>query len=121
MQDTGSRRDGGAAKEWDMTDENLHKWWPDFADLIAELRRGGKTEEADRLVEAVRGGATSSEILGSLGIVLRCRRGLRSRLGPAGKRAWDAVMADIDRPYPLRRLTSWCARLASPGDAAKAA
>jgi hypothetical protein len=30
----------------------------------------------------------------------------------SGKIAWDAVMADVNRPYPLRRLAEWFHRLA---------
>jgi len=95
-----------------MTDAELRQWWPEFGALVAELRRNDEITVADRLLDAVRAGATSSEILGLLGIVLREHRAIRSRLGDSGKIAWDAVMADVNRPDPLRRLAERFHRLA---------
>ena len=89
----------------------LGTWWPDFGTLEAELRRIDRPDVADLLVDAVRAGACGSEILGNIGIVLRDHRTLRSRLNHSGARAWDAVMADVNRPYPLRRLAEWFHRL----------
>jgi len=94
-----------------MTDAELRGWWPEFGNLVGELRRTDRTAVADRLVGAVRAGATSSEILGLIGIVLREHRALRPRLSDSAKSAWDAVMADVNRPYPLRRLAEWLHRL----------
>jgi hypothetical protein len=95
-----------------MTDEDLRRWWPEFGALLAGLGQAGGAAAADRLVEAARAGATSSEILGLIGVVLREHRALRSRMDDSGKIAWDAVMADVNRPYPLRRLAEWFDRLA---------
>jgi len=95
-----------------MTDAELRQWWPAFGALVADLRRADGAPVVERLVDAARAGATSSEILGLIGVVLREHRGFRSRLDDSGRIAWDAVMADVDRPYPLRRLAEWLQRLA---------
>ncbi len=94
-----------------MTDEKLHAWWPDLGTLVAELRRAGLPEVADRLVDAARAGSTSGEILCDVGVVLRDHRALRARLGAAGTGAWDAVMADVNRVYPGTRWSRWLTRL----------
>jgi hypothetical protein len=94
-----------------MTDARLREWWPDLGTLVAALREAGHTDVADRLVDAVRAGATSSEIVGGVGLVLREERGLRSGLGEAARRAWDAVMADVRRAFPGSWLGHWLDRL----------
>ena len=94
-----------------MKDEELHAWWPDLGNLVAELRRAGQSEAADRLAEAAAAGGTSGEILSDVGVVLRDHRALRSRLGAAGTGSWDAVMADVDRAYPGTRWSRWLTRL----------
>jgi hypothetical protein len=83
-----------------MTDDQLDRWWPDLAIVAAELRRAGQSDAAELLVDAVRSGSTSSEILGGVGAVLRERRAFRSRLSDVAARSWDAVMADVDKAFP---------------------
>lgn len=89
-------------------DSELDRWWPDLGTVATELRRAGQPAAADSLAEAVRAGATSSEILGAVGKVLREHRALRAGLSDSAARAWDAVMADVDRAFPgakpLQRL-----------------
>lgn len=41
--------------------------------------------------------------------------GLRSRLDAEGRRAWDAVLADVHRAYPLARVGDWFFRLIGRG------
>ena len=94
-----------------MKDAELHRWWPDLGTVAAELRRIERSDVADRLLDAVRGGATSSEILGGIGIVLREQRALYSQISESAAVAWDAVMADVNRAYPGGRLTHWLTRL----------
>ena len=94
-----------------MIDAELEKWWPDLGIVIAELRRAERPDVAYLLLEAVRAGTCSAEILGSMGIILRNHRALCSQMSDSGKSAWDAVMADVYRAYPLRRLAEWFARL----------
>jgi hypothetical protein len=94
-----------------MTDAELQRWWPDLGTVVAELRRAHRPDVADLLVDAVRAGASSSEILGGIGVVLRDHRVLRSQLGDSAASAWDAVMADVYRAFPGSRLAHWFARL----------
>jgi hypothetical protein len=94
-----------------MTDAELAQWWPHLGKVVADLRRIHQAAVADRLVDAVRGGATSSEILGEIGIVLRHHYPLRSQLSDAAASAWDTVMADVHRAFPGSRLADWWARL----------
>lgn len=89
-----------------MTDAELQKWWPDLGTVVAELRRAGQPAVANLLVDAIRAGATSGEILDGVGVVLRDHRELRSRLGDSGTRAWGAVMADVDRGHAPSGLGS---------------
>jgi hypothetical protein len=79
--------------------------------VVAELRRIDRSDVADRLLDAVRGGATSSEIIGGIGIVLRDHRGLYTQISRPTAAAWDAVMADVNRAYPVGRLSHWLTRL----------
>jgi len=88
-------------------DNELDRWWPDLGTVAAELRRAGAPAAADSLVEAVRAGATSSEILGAVGKVLREHRALRARLGDSAARAWDAVMADVEKAFPGAKPLQW--------------
>ncbi len=81
-------------------DTELDRWWPDLGTVVAELRRANQQAAADTLVEAVRAGSTSSEILGAVGAVLRERRAFRSQLSESAARSWDAVMADVDKAFP---------------------
>ena len=98
-----------------MTDSELSKWWPDLGIVVAELRRSGQPAVADLLVDAVRAGATSSEILGGVGAVLHDHRALRSRLGRPVAGARGAVMGDVHRAFPALRLTHWLARMTGRG------
>lgn len=94
-----------------MNDQDLTRWWRELGTVATELRSAGRHEAADRLIDAVQGGATSSEILGRIGVVLRARRALRAGLSQAGRRSWDSVMADVNRNYPIKRLAEWFMRL----------
>lgn len=94
-----------------MLDVELQKGWPAFGTLVAELRRIDRSDVADRLLDAVRAGATSGEILGNLGILLRNHRALYPKISPSAAAAWDAVMADVNRAYPGGRLAHWFTRL----------
>lgn len=90
-----------------MTDAELREWWPDLGNLVIELRSAGSAAVADELVDAVRGGATSTEILGQVGLVLRKNRRLRATLSPPTVRAWNAVLKDVFRAFPGARLRYW--------------
>ena len=90
-----------------MTDDELDRWWPDLGAVVAELRRAGQSAAADSLLDAVRAGSTSSEILGGVGAVLREQRAFRSKLGDAAAKSWDAVMADVDKAFPPAKPLQW--------------
>ena len=110
------RRPAGALRaekqaERFVTDAELQEWWPDLATVVAELRRNDQPAVADLLVDVVRAGATSGEILNGIGGVRREQRALRSQLGDSATSAWDAVMADANRAYPGSRMTHWFSRL----------
>jgi hypothetical protein len=92
-------------------DAELQKWWPDFGTVVEELRRIDRSDVADLLLDAVRAGATSSEIIGGIGIVLRDYRALYPQISQPAAAAWDAVMADVNRAYPGGRLMHWLTRL----------
>ena len=97
-----------------MTDHELQTWWPDLGVVVAELRHLNHADQADRLLDAVAAGATSSEILGLIGIVLVHSRALRSELDSQTKASWDRVMNDINRAYPPTfRFNHWLAQLGS--------
>jgi hypothetical protein len=68
---------------------------------------------ADLLVDAIRAGATSGEILGGIGVVLCNHRALRSQLSDPATSAWDAVMADVYRAFPGSRFGRWITELTS--------
>ena len=93
-----------------MTDDELQRWWPDLAAVVAELRRAGKQSAADALLDAVGAGSTSSEILGGVGAILRAQIGFRSGLSVQVARAWDTVMADVDRAFPPAKPMQWIGR-----------
>jgi hypothetical protein len=83
-----------------VTDEELEKWWPELGTVVAALRSANRPEVADRLVDAVRAGATSSEILGAVGAVLKEHRALRAKLAAPAPQAWDAIVKDARRAFP---------------------
>lgn len=87
-----------------MTDESRHAWWPELYEVMAELRVLGRHDIADDLDRSVHGSATSSELLGNVGLVLRTHEVQRSRLGMEGRGAWDRIMRDVNRHSPLRAL-----------------
>ncbi|MDP1891450.1 MAG: hypothetical protein Q8K55_11220 [Gemmatimonadaceae bacterium] len=87
-----------------MIDDRRRAWWPELYEVEAELRALGRHDIADDLDRSVRGSATASELLGNLGLVLRTHDVQRSRLGVAGKGAWDRIMRDANRNHPLRAL-----------------
>lgn len=86
------------------TDEDRRAWWPELYEVEAGLRALGRHDIADDLDRSVRGSATSGELLGNVGLVLRTHDVQRSRLGPEGRGAWDRIMRDVNRNYPLRAL-----------------
>lgn len=86
-----------------MTDRELHEledWWPDLGTVVADLRRIQQNSVVEQLLDAVRGGATSSEILGEVGVVLREHVALRAALNERAQSAWDAALADVQRAFP---------------------
>jgi hypothetical protein len=93
-----------------VTDDELDRWWPDLGAVAAELRRAGQSAAADSLLDAVRAGSTSSEILGGVGKVLREQRAFRSKLSDAAAKSWDAVMADVDKAFPAAKPLQWLGR-----------
>ena len=82
-----------------MTDAELYAWWPTCGVLVIELRRIGQDAVADQLVTATLAGATSTEILGEVGVVLRKNRKLRASLNDDGIAAWKSVKADVVRAF----------------------
>ncbi|MBW7934054.1 MAG: hypothetical protein H3C62_10700 [Gemmatimonadaceae bacterium] len=97
-----------------MTVDAYRTWWPEFATVFVELRALGRQDIADELDRAVRGSATSGELLGNVGLVLRRQDVQRSRLSRDGRCAWDAVMRDVNRENPLRRFAYRLRRLIWP-------
>lgn len=93
-----------------MTDDDLQAWWPELGITVKALRAIGESSVAERLVDAVRAGATSSEILGLLRLVLDAHCRLRARLDDPARQAWDAVVAAACRTCPLARIRHWLAR-----------
>jgi hypothetical protein len=90
-----------------MTDDELQRWWPDLGAVVAQLRRGGYPAVADALLDAVRAGTTSGEILGGVGGLLREHLALRAQLGDSVAHAWDAVMAEVERAFPASKPLQW--------------
>lgn len=99
-----------------MTDAELRNYWPALGEVVADLRRIGRADVPELLVDAVRAGATSGEILGGVGLVLRRRPALCARLSEPAARAWDAVLADVFRAFPGSRLHHWLGRLIGWGN-----
>lgn len=87
-----------------MTGDERRAWWPELYVVTAELRALDRHDIADDLDRSVAGSATSSELLGNVGLVLRAHDVQRSRLGAEGRGAWDRIMRDINRGYPVRAL-----------------
>lgn len=96
------------------TDEERRAWWPELYEVIAELRALGRHDIADDLERSVAGSATSGELLGNVGLVLRSHDVQRSRLGVAGRGAWDRIMRDVNRDNPLRTFAYRLRRLIWP-------
>jgi hypothetical protein len=94
-----------------VTDAELLEWWPDLGTVVVALRQARSADVADRLVDAVRAGATSGEILAAVGAVLGDEGALRSGLGEPARRAWDSVVADVRRAYPGGSVGHWLSRL----------
>ena len=94
-----------------MNDSELKAYWPELARVVQELQRAQQHAVAALLVDAVRAGATSGEILASIGGVLRDHGAIRSQLTKSGVEAWDAIMADVRRAYPGAGFGHWVARL----------
>lgn len=86
---------------------------PELQTIARALRRAGRPDVADQLIDAERGGATGSEILGRIGLVLREHVRLRGTLDDEARRAWDALARQIDHAFPGARLRLWLARLLS--------
>lgn len=84
--------------------ERMKEGGSDLDLLVSELRRSGGEDAAGQLVDAVQGGATSTEILGRVGLVLHAHRSRRKCLSAEGAAAWDAVSADVDRAFPGWRV-----------------
>ena len=87
-----------------MTDDARRAWGPELYAVTAELRALGRHDIADDLERSVAGSATSSELLGNVGLVLRTHDVQRSRLDVEGRGAWDRIMRDVNRGAPLRAL-----------------
>jgi len=94
-----------------MTDPDLDAYWPDLGSLVAELRRVGREDVADQLLDGLRVGGSSDEILGEVSLVLRRHRALRRELGATGAKAWDGILRDAHRAFPGTHLSDWVARL----------
>lgn len=92
-----------------MTDDELKHWWLDLGAVVIELRRIDQSSIADLLVDTVRAGATSSEILGGVGKVLKNHYALHSQLSDAAQNAWDAVMVKVFRAFPDLMFSYWLA------------
>ncbi|MBM3907113.1 MAG: hypothetical protein FJ363_03430 [Gemmatimonadetes bacterium] len=98
-----------------MTDSATRRaWWPDLYTVCVELRAIGRHDIADELDRSVAGSATSGELLGNIGLVLRTQDVQRSRLTQDGRRAWDAIMHDVNQDAPLRRAAYRWRRLFWP-------
>ncbi len=76
-----------------VTDPGLQEWWPDLGTVVADLRRIHQNGLAELLLDAIRGGATSSEILGEVGVVLRNHSPLRAALSEPATPPWRTSIA----------------------------
>ena len=97
-----------------MTEDEHRAWWPELYAVTAALRALGRHDIADDLDRSVAGSATSGELLGNVGLVLRRQDVQRSRLGPEGRGAWDRIMRDVNRDSPLRALAYRMRRIIWP-------
>ena len=84
--------------------------WAEFDSLVTALRSIGSPQVAQELVDAMLAGATGSEILGDIGLVLLRRRGVRQRLTGAPAQDWDAVADAVARGWPGWRRRYFAAR-----------
>lgn len=96
-----------------MSDDELHKRWPELGTVEADLRRIGQPAVADMLVDAASARLGSSDVVGSVGIVLRNHSALRARLSENAVTAWDVIMADVSRAFNRSRFAQWLASLTS--------
>jgi hypothetical protein len=97
-----------------MSPDVERAWWPPYAIVTDGLRRIGRDDVADALRDAVQGGATGTEIIGRVGLVLRAHDRQRALLAPDEKRAWDEMMHGVNRLNPLSALAYWILRLLRP-------
>jgi hypothetical protein len=97
-----------------MSDEELHAWWPSLGTVLIKLRAAGHALLADRLVDAIRSAAMGSEVLGNVGLLLRAHDAQRASLDAEGKRAWDAVMVDVNGRHTPRALAYRIRRIFRP-------
>jgi hypothetical protein len=88
--------------------------WEAYDTVEAALRRIARGDIADALRVALQGGATGTEILGRIGLVLWAHDGVRRRLTADERRAWDVVMRDVNRSQPPGAFTYWLRRLFFP-------
>ena len=94
-----------------MLDEELYRRWPEVAIVAADMRRIGKLDVAEKLVDAARGKLGASDIIGSVGIVLRNHTVLREQLSEKAVFAWDIIMIDVSRAFSKSRFAQWLASL----------
>jgi len=97
-----------------MSPDVERAWWPPYAIVTDGLRRVGRDDIADALRDAVQGGATGTEIIGRVGLVLRAHDRRRALLAPDEKRAWDAMMRRVNRLNPPQALVYWILRRLRP-------
>ena len=83
-----------------MTDDDLLTYWPALGIVAVELRRIGHPAAASQLLNAVRSGATSGEILGEVGQVLRAHFALRKTLDGPTRLVWDSIVSDARKAFP---------------------
>ncbi len=94
-----------------MLDDELYRRWPELAIVAADLRRIGKLDVAEKLIDAARGKQGASDIIGSVGIVLRNHNVLRDHLSDKAIFAWDIIMIDVSRAFSKSRFAQWLASL----------
>lgn len=96
-----------------MSDVELQKRWPELGTVVADLRRIGQHAAADMLVDAASAKPGFTDIVGSVGIVLRNHSALRVQLSGNAVNAWDVIMTDISRAFNRSRFAQWLASLTS--------
>lgn len=84
--------------------------WAELDALADALRTAGRDDVADALRDARAGAATGSEAIERLAMALDAHDAARRVLAADGQRAWDAVMRDLNRGYPIRALQYWLRR-----------